>query len=346
MITLTNTNSAEIARTIRRARRGMGTATGLVYTLLVVCTARTYQAALEAAMLAGREHPSRILLIVHRSSKTTKVDAEVHTNENMPGDVVTLFVSGVLIEHADSVVLPLLLPDTPVVAWWPHQSPEEPANNCIGRLAHRRITDAGGVSNSLEAIRVRARHHAPGDTDLTWTRITPWRALLAAALDQYPSRVLGATGEAEKDSAAAELIAAWLESRLDVAVEVTSSAGPGITGVRLHTPAGDIAVLRSDGKLASYEVRGQPKRLVPLQRRALPLLISEELRRMDADDIFEAAAATLLKRETRAKRRASAKRASSTKSSTSQTTKTASKRSSSKASTTSRSSGASKASGR
>ena len=43
----------------------------------------------------------------------------------------------------------------------------------------------------------RRRHYAPGDTDLAWTRLTPWRALLAAALDQHPVRITGATVEAE-----------------------------------------------------------------------------------------------------------------------------------------------------
>src|SRR3712207_7912674 len=34
-----------------------------------------------------------------------------------------------------------------------------------------------------------AAAYSPGDTDLSWTRLTPWRALLAAALDQYPATV-------------------------------------------------------------------------------------------------------------------------------------------------------------
>ncbi|WP_203566836.1 glucose-6-phosphate dehydrogenase assembly protein OpcA [Aestuariimicrobium ganziense] len=310
MIALTNTTSAEIARTIRSARRNQGMATGLVYTLLVICTARHYDEALEAALQAGREHPSRILLIVRKAGKRSKLDAEVRISESVPGDVVTLWLSGEVADHADSVVRPLVLPDTPVVAWWPNESPVEPGADPIGLLAHRRITDAGGVPNALEAMRVRAKHHAPGDTDLSWTRITPWRALLAAALDQYPARVVGASVEAARGNAAAELMASWLQSRLDVEVVVQNSAGPGITGIRLHTPAGDIAVLRSDGKLASYEVPGQPRRLVALKRRELPALISEELRRMDADDIFEAATATLLERAAKGVRR---KRATSAK---------------------------------
>ena len=65
------------------------------------------------------------------------------------------------------------------------------------------------------------------------------------------------------------------------------SEGPGITAVRMTTAAGDIAITRPDGLLASYTVPGQPDRLVALKRRSITELITEELRRMDADQIFE-----------------------------------------------------------
>ena len=57
--------------------------------------------------------------------------------------------SGPLADHASSVVLPFLLPDTPVVAWWPGTAPEVPAQDPLGRLAIRRITDATGAEDPL-----------------------------------------------------------------------------------------------------------------------------------------------------------------------------------------------------
>ena len=36
----------------------------------------------------------------------------------------------------------LLLPDAPVVTWWPGAAPEVPGSSALGRIAHRRITDA------------------------------------------------------------------------------------------------------------------------------------------------------------------------------------------------------------
>lgn len=314
IINLTKTNASAISSAIRKARRSSGAASGLVFTLVVIVPARRYEEALEAALQAGREHPSRIIVVVKGTGKTDKLDADIHLGEDVPGDVITLRLSGEPAEHAESVVLPLLLPDSPVVAWWPNESPTDPGTDPIGKLAKRRITDASGVTKSLEALRVRAEHHAIGDTDLTWTRLTTWRALLAAALDQYPARITAARVEADRDNAPAELLASWLESRLQVPVERTSTHGPGITAVRLTTAAGDIAIIRTDGLLATYEVPGQPRRKVALKRRTLTDLISEELRRLDADDIFEAAAQTLIKRwdsgAAKGRRKASAKKAS------------------------------------
>ena len=72
------------------------------------------------------------------------------------------------------------------------------------------------------------------------------------------------------------------------------SDGPGLTAVRMATAAGDIAITRPDGLLAYYAVPGQPERLVALKRRDYTELISEELRRMDADEVYERAVKSLL----------------------------------------------------
>ena len=51
----------------------------------------------------------------------------------------------------------------------------------------------------LAALKARAEDYSPGDTDLSWTRLTPWRALLAAALDQYPAEVTSALGRGREE---------------------------------------------------------------------------------------------------------------------------------------------------
>lgn len=298
IIELADTTASQISQALLRARRSAGSpAMGMVMTMVVVCDEKTFESALADSTKAGREHPSRILLVVRRPGRRAGLDAEVRVGDGAPGETVILWLHGPVADHADGVVLPLLLPDTPVVVWWPGRAPEVAAEDPVGELGNRRITDSGSAAQLIN----RARHTRPGDSDLAWTRLTAWRALLAAALDQYPAHILSATVAARRGSASALLLAAWLEDRLGVPVRLRTSGGPGITDVRMTTAAGDIAISRENGVLADYTVPGQPLRQVALKRRPITELLAEELRRMDADDIFEQAAQVLVKRLQRSK---------------------------------------------
>ncbi len=295
IITLDGTTSAKISAALLRARRTSGSpAQGMVLTLIVVSEEAEYEDALAASMEAGREHPSRILLVVTGSGRTASLDAEVRIGEGTPGEVVVVRMRGAVAAHPASVIRPLLLPDSPVVIWWPGKTPPHQAADELAQLTLRRLTDAAAATRPLAALKARAKDYSPGDTDLSWTRLTPWRALLAAALDQYPSKIRSAVVEAERANPSAELLTTWLHSRLHVPITRKTSKGPGLTAVRMNTAAGDIAITRPDGLLASYAVPGQPERLVALKRRELTELISEELRRMDADQVYERAVKALL----------------------------------------------------
>jgi glucose-6-phosphate dehydrogenase assembly protein OpcA len=190
----------------------------------------------------------------------------------------------------------LLLPDSPVVVWWPTKAPDDPAQDPLGRLAKRRITDAAAVPRGkAKAMLTQCRSYAPGNTDLAWTRITGWRALLASALDQNPGKVTSASVTAERISPSADLLQAWLTGRLRTEVERGVSDGPGITDVVLHTRKGDVSLVRYDGKIATLSAPGQPDRPVALKRRDLAELLGEELRRLDPDEIYEETVHTLVK---------------------------------------------------
>jgi glucose-6-phosphate dehydrogenase assembly protein OpcA len=259
------------------------------------------------------------LLVVTATGRRASLDAEVHIGEGTPGEVVVIRMSGAVATHPASVIRPLLLPDSPVVIWWPGKAPSNHAADELATLALRRLTDAAASPRPLAALKALAQAYAPGDSDLSWTRLTPWRALLAAALDQYPSRIKSVVIESERRNPSADLLASWLRSRLKVDVTQGISDGPGLTAVRMTTAAGDIAITRPDGLLASYAVPGQPERLVALKRRDFTDLISEELRRMEADVVFERALKTLLDDEKRANSRSVA-RGSSRRKSTSKRT--------------------------
>lgn len=298
MIELIETNSAGIAAEFLRARRKAGSpAMGMVMTLVIVVDEDDAHDAMEAARAASREHPARVLGVILGDARGHAViNAQVGTGDGWSGETALIRLKGEVVKHSESVVLPLLLPDSPVAAWWPADAPQDPATDPLGALAQRRITDAAAATRvKTRAIHLQCAAYAKGNTDLAWTRLTPWRALLAAALDQHPEKVVGASVTAERISPSADLLGAWLNDRLKVDVERRNSGGPGITEVVLTTRSGDISISRPDGKLATLVAPGQPDRPVALKRRSVPELLAEELRRLDEDDTYAATARRLVK---------------------------------------------------
>ncbi|GGQ48391.1 glucose-6-phosphate dehydrogenase assembly protein OpcA [Streptomyces flaveolus] len=294
---LTDTTSSKINKALVLGRRAIGTpAVGMVLTLVIVTDEENAYDALKAASDAAHEHPSRTLVVIKRVSRSprdrtrSRLDAEVRLGADAgTGETVVLRLYGDVVDHAQSVVLPLLLPDAPVVVWWPVNAPLDPAGDPLGALAQRRVTDTYACEEPVRELAARADAYTPGDTDLSWTRITPWRSMLAAALDQVDCRVQSVEVEGEEYNPSCELLAMWLADRLDVPVQRTASSGPGLTAVRMDTDCGPVVLDRADGSLATLSIQGQPARAVALKRRETAELIAEELRRLDPDDTYASA---------------------------------------------------------
>lgn len=289
MIRLEDTTGNEISRAINAERHRMGAmATGMVMTLIVLTDEANQADATQAASFAAQEHPMRILVVIPRKGRgAPQLDAEISVGgDDGPGEVALLRMRGELAQHPGSVVIPLLLTDTPVVAWWPHNAPPSPDDTTIGAHSQRRITSAMAASRQLVALQERVAHYSPGDTDLSWTSITGWRTLLATALDQPHGKILGAEVSGQRSHAADYLLAAWLHSRLKVPANVIATRGPGITAVRLITTTGEISITRPDGAVAKLHRTGLPTATIALPRRTTGDLLAEELRWLDADDVY------------------------------------------------------------
>ncbi|MET9993432.1 glucose-6-phosphate dehydrogenase assembly protein OpcA [Streptomyces mutabilis] len=294
---LTDTTASKINKALVLGRRAIGTpAIGMVLTLVIVTDEENAYDALKAASDAAHEHPSRTLVVIKRVSRSprdrtkSRLDAEVRLGTDAgTGETIVLRLYGDVVDHAQSVVLPLLLPDAPVVVWWPVNAPLDPAGDPLGALAQRRVTDTYACEEPIRELAARAEAYAPGDTDLSWTRITPWRSMLAAALDQVDCQVQSVEVEGEEYNPSCELLAMWLADRLDVPVQRTASEGPGLTAVRMDTDCGPVVLDRADGSLATLSIKGQPSRAVALKRRETAELIAEELRRLDPDDTYASA---------------------------------------------------------
>ena len=295
---LIDTTSSKIAAEFVRARTDAGSpAMGMVLTLVIVVDEDAAEGALEGARGATMEHPARTLVVILGDARgAPRVNAQVGHERGRTGESAVIRLKGEVVRHAESVVLPLLLPDSPVVVWWPQHPPADPAHDPLGALAQRRITDVAAVRRGrTKAMLEQCRNYAPGNTDLAWTRITPWRALLAAALDQHPLKVTAASVSAERISPSADLLVAWLTDRLKVTVRRHSSEGPGITRVVLETKEGPITISRTDGKLATFSSPGRPDRPTALKRRELSELLAEELRRLDEDEPYASVTKKLVK---------------------------------------------------
>jgi len=296
VIELVDTTSSAIAAEFVRARTRAGSpAMGMVMTLIIVTDEEGAEHAMKCAQQASHEHPARVLGIILGDARgAAQVNAQVGTGAGWTGETALIRLRGEVVKHAESVVLPLLLPDSPVAIWWAGDAPADPASDPLGALAQRRITDAAAASRAKrKALATQCLSYVKGNTDLAWTRITPWRALLAAALDQHHLKVTRAAVTGERISPSADLLAAWLGLRLRVQVERKSSAGPGITDVVMETAEGPIRITRTDGKLATFSSPGRPDRPIALKRRELPELLAEELRHLDEDEIYAATVARM-----------------------------------------------------
>lgn len=221
IVDLPDTSTNDVNKKITGLREEGGALTlSRVLTLVIAPhTEDLVEDSIEAANFASREHPCRVIVVVpgDRDAAAPRLDAQLRVGHDAgAGEVVVLRLSGELADHSASVVLPFLLPDTPVVAWWPAVAPAVPSEDPLGKLAIRRITDATNGTDPLACIKSRLKAYSPGDTDLAWSRVTYWRALLAAAVDQEPFEpVSSAVVSGLKDEPALDILAGWLASRID-----------------------------------------------------------------------------------------------------------------------------------
>jgi glucose-6-phosphate dehydrogenase assembly protein OpcA len=298
---LWDTTGTDIVHALLAERRAAGAlASGLALTLIGVVDEKHVREAEEAAMLAASAHPCRLLIVVRRSVETdNRLDAEVQVGGRLgPTEAIVMRMYGRLTLHAESVVLPLLAPDAPVVTWWHGAPPEQIETDALGVLGNRRVTDCALAGDPLAALEQRAADFAPGDTDLAWTRTTPWRSLLASALDAVDATPAEARVMCQTGNPSGALLAGWLKERLELEVAVEDSPGPGITDVEISakrpgSESYDVKITRPDGRMATLTRTGEPDRALPLSRRGLGDLLAEELRRMDPDYVYaESLAAT------------------------------------------------------
>lgn len=296
IVDLPDTNVSKISRALVSVREeGGAVALGRVLTLIIITRAGMMEEAIEAANDASREHPMRVisLMISDADDSDPRLDAQIRVGGDAgASEVVTLKVRGEAgRSNLESLVTGLLLPDAPVVVWWPNETPPEPSQTSIGRIAQRRITDAATKPDPSAWVSGLGESYAPGDTDLAWTRLTRWREQLAAILDQPPyESVTAVRVRGAADSPSTALLAAWLRVALDVPVEweyLDADEWPhGIKSVALTRAGGEVLLERPSPGVAILTQPGQPSHELTFPRRTLRECLAEELRRLDPDLLY------------------------------------------------------------
>lgn len=296
IISLPDTTTRQIADALIGARENYSLATGRVLTLLVALKAHDdVHATLDTLRGATREHPARVLvMLLGDSDHPASLDAEVLVAADAgASEMVVMHVRGELIHNLDALVTPLLLPDTPIVAWWPTHAPARPVQAPLGNIAQRRISNTHNNVTGNALLRVTTGY-TPGDSDMMWSRITPWRAVVASALDRCPGAQVTAVdiaGPALNPSV--DVAAGWLASALGVEVTrladeaglLDDDAAP-ITKLTMHADIGDIGVEVLDANTVKVAVPQRPDMFVALSGRSDADCLAEELRHLDPDATY------------------------------------------------------------
>lgn len=290
--TMNDTTAAEVAARLSALRRtgGATTSTRVLTLIIVADDVEAAEHGIQAATGASREHPCRIIAVVAGGTNgSTGIDAQIRVGGDAGlSEVVLLGPKGGPRDAIDTLVMPLLLPDAPIVVWWTGQPPAVPSADPLGAMAQRRITDVTSCADPLASLAGLAPGYAPGDTDLAWSRITLWRGLLAATLDEPPHEpitevtVTGAPGRPS-----VYMLAGWLADSLDVPVHIGEEDSRAVTAIELQRGRGPITLRRRPG--GNVAVLNRPGRIdqrINIPERTLADCLTEELRRLDADETY------------------------------------------------------------
>ncbi len=137
-------------------------------------------------------------------------------------DRISLTAHGIMADNLPSLCSALLVPDLPVILWWPKPPFGRKDFELLAGQAGRVIVDSVDYSESdLQALaRFVEQSHRMGlaVSDLNWGRLTPCRQLFAQFFDSVVCRDhLASIREVSVESGAStgRLLAGWLKAQLD-----------------------------------------------------------------------------------------------------------------------------------
>ena len=290
IVDMPDTTVTSVSKKLVQLRDSAGVvALGRVLTLIIETEFGEIETAVAAANGASRLHPARIIVLASEpkgGARLARLDAQIRVGGDAgASEVVVLRAYGAAASNPESLVTGLLLPDAPVVSWWPSGGPENPVATPFGQISQRRITDSARHSPSF--LKKLAKNYQPGDGDMAWTRLTLWRSQLAALFERHLNRTVTAVEVmGGSKSPSADLLAAWLTLRLGVSCEITRKHNGkqihGVAGVKITFEDGFLSIMRSS-ELAKIKQTGAPNSQVLLPRRSNQDCLIEDMRYLGED---------------------------------------------------------------
>jgi glucose-6-phosphate dehydrogenase assembly protein OpcA len=286
-----------------------------VLTLVIVARRRPSALRAQAAVheLGGR-HPARVLTLVLDPTSVDGppgIDAEIRLlgGESEGQDVwfedIELDVHGPLVGHLDSLIEPLTLSDLPVVAWFVDELPA--LDDPLLVAADVLLVDARELGDVDKLALLSDLCERQTVVDLSWTRLRPWRELLAGLFEGPAFRpfvhhvrraeIAGRTGPRQ-------LLSGWLADRLELPSSARHVEAAEHVAIRLHCED-------DDGRRATFEVvrEGDVRRVrakaeiengptaeavVELPEATPAWGLADALSRLEGDDLYERALAKAL----------------------------------------------------
>jgi glucose-6-phosphate dehydrogenase assembly protein OpcA len=273
-------------------------------------------------------NPSRtLILLAQQTREADKLEAEVSAQERTESghrvstERVILHAHGEPAKHLASLATPLLIPDLPVILWWPGRPQfDNPLFDDLCELADSLVvdTDEGfGDSDLTRLLEVARRQKARASIgDLNWARLMAWRHCAAQFFDMpgmLPrlARIHGVSifYGSDGSTAQARLLGGWIRSRMaTVGIEVPlefradDSHDHGVCRLLIYSSGDDgparFSITRLRGGRLSAQIRlgdqELAERTVRLELRAPEELLGFELTLPGHDVLFEQALAAAL----------------------------------------------------
>ena len=274
-------------------------------TLLVIAEAADDAAALGETLAALMpEHPARAILIRLQGEGERALSQRVYQQcwkpfgqrQQICCEQIEITASDAALADLPSVILPLAVPDLPVILWCRSaRLVGRPEFGEIARMATKVVIDSAAAADTTDAIRRMADGAHRGIlADLAWTRLTRWRETLARVFENRDT--LARLSEVNRVQVrfgpgyqtAAWYLAAWAANALaSVGQVVAPVLSRQDESLRLELSGGQFHVELSRQEERLVTVVNEQSNCTNLPRPTDYFLLREELGIVRRDAVFE-----------------------------------------------------------